>query len=309
MNLGKNEETKYFYTAYGLNIHSDFQLSELIPAQSGGNVRIRLGKLNDSFLCAELNGAVTRVGDGITVRASAEAFSFHWRGIGKAFVRKGCDVIIEPETGIDESDLSPYISGSILAVLLHQRGRMVLHASAVVIGGLAIAFLGEKGAGKSTLAAFLQNRGYMLLTDDLVPVKFVADEVHAIPGFPRIRLWPDAVKSIGLDPQTLPRINSFINKLSHSCFDNFSNGPVRLDRIYVLVEDSEIGIEKLGPQESFIEITKNCYLSRYMDATGQTANHFRHCEALVASVPIFKLKRPHDFNLLSEVSLMVEDHW
>ena len=309
MNLKKTKETKYFYKAYGLGIHSDLWLSDLIPANPGANdVRIRLGKLDESFLQAELNGGITRSGYGITARASTAAVTFHWRGVGTALVRGGCDVIIEPAEGINERDLSPYINGSILAVLLHQRGLMVLHASAAVIDGHAVAFLGDKGTGKSTFAAFLQNRGHTLLTDDLVPVRFVCDQAFAIPGFPQIRLWADSVESIGVDPRTLPMINSFVNKHSYGCSDRFSSDPIELSRMYVLAEDSELGIEKLELTESFIEIVRNCYLSRYMEATGQTASHFRNCVALTGTVPVYKLRRPLDFNALPEVSLMVENY-
>lgn len=299
--------TEYVYKAYGLEIHSDFKLSELIPKPPVENdVTIRLGKLDESFLQAELNGGITRSAYGVTARASAEAVTFHWQGIGTALVRGGHDVIIEPEAGIDELDLAPYINGSILAVLLHQRGFMVLHASAVVIDGQAVAFMGDKGSGKSTLAAFLQNRGHVLLTDDLVPVKFAADDAFAIPGFPRIRLWTDSVESMGVDPRTLPTINSFVNKLSYGCPDNFSSDPVRLSRLYVLAEEPGVCIEKLEPKESFIEIVKNCYLSRYTDAIGQTDSHFRNCATLAGLVPVYKLKRPHNFSSLPEVSLLVE---
>ncbi len=309
MNSKKSTETKYFYQAYGLGIHSDFWLSDLVPSNPNANdVRIRFGKLDESFLRTELNGGITRSAYGVTARASTDAVTFHWRDVGTALVRGGCDVIIEPAEGIDERDLSPYINGSILAVLLHQRGLMVLHASAVVIGGQAVAFLGDKGAGKSTFAAFLQNRGHTLLTDDLVPIKFVGDKAFAVPGFPRISLWADSVESIGVDPRTLPMINSFVNKHSYGCSDRFSGDPVELSRLYVLAEDSGVCIEKLEPTESFIEIVRNCYLSRYMEATGQTASNFRNCTALAESVPVYKLQRPHDFNALPEVSLMVENY-
>lgn len=308
MNIRKRVDARYYYRAYGLVIESDLILSELIPTEERrADVSIRLGKLDEAFLSAELKGGITRSSDGVTARASVEAVTFHWRGVGTALVRRGCDVIVEPDSGVDENDLSPYINGSILAVLLHQRGLMVLHASAVIVDGKAIAFLGEKGAGKSTIAAFLQGRGHTLLTDDLVPITFVADKAFAIPGFPRVRLWADSVESIGVDAQTLPRINSFVNKYSYHP-SNFSSDPVGLSRLYVLTEDDGMRMEKLKAKGSFIEIVRNCYLSCYVEATGQTASHFRNCTTLANLVPAYLLKRPHDFNTLPEVARMIENH-
>src|SRR2546426_9378375 len=48
------------------------------------------------------------------------------------------------------STLFPYTTlfrslGPVLAVLLHQRGRLVLHASGVALDGCAVAFLGGSG--------------------------------------------------------------------------------------------------------------------------------------------------------------------
>lgn len=309
MNLKARPKAEYSYRAFGLKIHSDFKLPDLTPTRSQKyDVTIRLGRLDEAFLDTVLKSGITRKGYGITARASTEAVTFHWQGIGTALVRGGCDVVIEPDTGIYEGDFAPYINGSILAVLLHQRGLMVLHASSVVIDGQAVAFLGDKGAGKSTFAAFLQRRGHALLTDDLVAVKFVDDGAFAIPGFPRIGLWTDSVKSIGVDPQTLPMINSFVNKLSYGCPDGFVSEPVRLRRLYILAEAPEMSLEKLETKDSFIEIVRNCYLSHYTDATGQTASHFQNCVALARSVSVCKLNRPHDFDALSELSLMVENH-
>ena len=49
-----------------------------------------------------------------------------------------------------------------------------------------------------------------------------------MPGFPRIRLWSDSVESIGMDPETLPQINSFFDKRSYKCFENFSDQPDKI---------------------------------------------------------------------------------
>ena len=147
MKSEESKQQKYFYKAYGLRIHSDLWLSDLIPSPPGkSDVRIRLGRLDESFLLAELKGGITRSGYGTTARASTEAVTFHWRGVGTALVRGGRDVIVEPDPGIDERDLSPYLNGSILAVLLHQRGLLVLHASAVVLNGQAVRILRRQGS-------------------------------------------------------------------------------------------------------------------------------------------------------------------
>jgi hypothetical protein len=301
-------EKTYFYSAYGLNINSAVPLPELIPAGSGEDVTVRLSNLSDSFLETELKDAVRFERSGFFVRVSTAAIFYHWNGVGRALIRNGSEVIIEPDPSIEKTDLSPFITGTILAVLLHQRGTMVLHSSAVIINGEGVAFLGEKGAGKSTFAAYLQLKGHRLITDDLVAVKFSGGEIETIPGFPRIRLWSDSLESVGLNPEDLPRINKFINKRSLHCSKKFSISPVKLSRLYILSEGDEIEIERLNEKEAFIEIARYTYLSRYLQATGKIKEHFHQCQAVVKSVPVFKLQRPHDFGKLPELASKIENY-
>ena len=299
---------RFSYTAYGLNIKSDISLPELVKTELREDVDISFRQLSDVYLNDVLDGAIVFDRPGCVVRVSANTICYSWKDIGTALIRNGSEVVISTAPGINDFDMAPFITGAILGNLLDQRGLMVLHGSAIAVEGKAMAFLGEKGAGKSTFALHLQRCGYPLLTDDLVPVSIVGNEVQTIPGFPRIRLWTDSVRSACLDPTALPQINRFVDKRSYKCPEGFSSKRVSLGRIYILTEGTEIGIERLEPSQAFIELTRNTYLNRYLRATGKRAAHFRKCEAIVASVPIFRLRRPHDFSFLHKVSSAVIEH-
>jgi hypothetical protein len=67
---------------------------------------------------------------------------------------------------VSSESLATYLLGQVLSFALLSRGYEPLHATAVVIDGQAIAFLGDCGHGKSTLGAGLIARGFGLLTDD-----------------------------------------------------------------------------------------------------------------------------------------------
>ena len=96
-----------------------------------------------------------------------------------------------------------YLLGPALALLLHQRGFLVLHASAVSLDGGVVAFLGHSGHGKSTTAATLHARGAAIVADDVVAVDLGAPGgPAALPGFPLLKLWPDAVTALGENPRT-----------------------------------------------------------------------------------------------------------
>ena len=75
---------------------------------------------------------------------------------------------------------------------------MTLHASAVAVDGGAVLLAGGSGAGKPSLAAAFVQRGYGLLADDIAGV--VVDRERratALPAFPCLRLWDDALDSLG----------------------------------------------------------------------------------------------------------------
>jgi hypothetical protein len=69
-----------------------------------------------------------------------------------------------------------------LASLL--RGLEVFHASAVVSGGQAIAFLGGSGAGKTSMALELCRRGASFLADDVLALELHDGRLLAHPGTP-----------------------------------------------------------------------------------------------------------------------------
>ena len=58
-----------------------------------------------------------------------------------------------------------------LSFSLLSLGYEPLHATAVVVDGEAVAFLGDCGYGKSTLGAAFLARGFPLLTDDVLALE------------------------------------------------------------------------------------------------------------------------------------------
>jgi len=86
---------------------------------------------------------------------------------------------------------------AVLAACLQMRGILPLHASAIATAQGAVLFAGRVGAGKSTLAAALIDRGYALLADGIVGIGLDGGGTAvARPGFPRIRLWADAMRML-----------------------------------------------------------------------------------------------------------------
>jgi hypothetical protein len=77
--------------------------------------------------------------------------------------------------------------GWLIAVLLHLRGLIVLHASSVMIDDVLVGFVGSSGMGKSTCAAALCAAGAQLFGDDILAVD-PAHNMYAYRGGPSLRM-------------------------------------------------------------------------------------------------------------------------
>lgn len=75
------------------------------------------------------------------------------------------------------------------------RGQFCLHASAILVAGRGVvAFVGESGVGKSTLARLIQEQddtGWPRVADDVLPVSLGSQGVEVDPAFPQPRLSPE----------------------------------------------------------------------------------------------------------------------
>ena len=67
--------------------------------------------------------------------------------------RHGTEIVVDPLPSL----------GMGFGLLLRPRGLVVLHASSVDIDGKAVAFVGNPGRGKSTLALALLEQGHKLV--------------------------------------------------------------------------------------------------------------------------------------------------
>src|SRR3984957_11299012 len=139
-------KSTWSYHVYGVGIRSALKFPELSPCSSAIDARVRVDQVEapDEVRLSELSVLAAR--DGTFYCGGAK--------IGAMAVRAGTEIVIDPaDPRADERLLRYAVLGPALRALLHQRGLLVLHASVVVIGGRGVAFVGDNGAGKSTVAA------------------------------------------------------------------------------------------------------------------------------------------------------------
>lgn len=296
---------QHYYSAYGLTIRSDIPLPELIPtANRQADISICFGAISD--LSDEDRQAYRYI------QANPNQIDLAWDGVGAFRVRNGHKIIVDPAPEADEALLRLFLLGTTLAMLLHQRGgTAVLHASVVAINGQAIGFIGEKGAGKSTMAATLQAHGHQLVADDILVVDLDSKYPMALPGFPHFKLWPDSIASLGHIPEALPKLRPELEKRGYRLRNGFAQTPVPLKQVYVLDYGESIKVERLPVKDSLGQLMTHWYGARFgtdvLEALG-LANHFLQCANLANKIPVCLLQRPASFTRISEVIQTIENN-
>lgn len=293
----------YSYAAYGFTLRSELALPELDIGGSAPDAILRLGTVERRPL--ELDAQ----GDGIWATTGEACRSVN--NVGTCLVRWGREIVVDPAPGVDERVLRLSILGPAFALLLHQRGCFVLHASAVQCGDGAIAFTGGSGWGKSTLAGAFHARGSALLADDLTALRISTGCSTVLPGFPQLKLWPEAAASLGRAPAALSQLHPEFEKRACGARQGFSHRPLPLRRIYLLAEGPGPVTAPLRPQEALIGLMPHWYGFRFGDRLLQVGDaavrHFRQCAALANSVSVHRLTRPRQLGALGDVVDLVEE--
>jgi hypothetical protein len=189
-------------------------------------------------------------------------------------------------------DFYMYLVGPVMGFLLRHRNITCLHASAVELHDRAVLFSGNVGYGKSTTAAALALRGTPVLGEDIVPLKLTEGCYWAMPGYPRVCLWPDAVAKLFGDGHTLPRLCPTWDK-RYLQLDGvrakFAAERKPLGIIYLFGGRSDESrapfIESIPPKEAVLGLVQNTYMNWLIDRERRAAEFDELCK-IVLKVPV-----------------------
>ena len=291
----------YIYHAFGLTIQSEFELPELIPGTGDPDVSIRSGRVPDQL-----------------DHARREHFRFQSRPgrlllkidhIADFLVSDGREIVVQAMPSAEPESVRLFLLGSALGAILHQRGILPLHASAVRVNGECIAFCGASGSGKSTTAGVFVNRGYELIADDICAVALDAKGQPLVyPEYTQLKLWEDSLSQSGQDPAAYSRVRHVLDKFKVPAGQGGGMEPLRFRKVYVLSpgHENRIAIHPLEGMARFGAIRDNTYRKKFVDGLGQSREHFRAVSAIGKFVPVYRVERPRKPFLLEELADRLE---
>lgn len=199
----------------------------------------------------------------------------------------------------------------VLPLALSRQGRLVLHASAVAFDGIGVAFTGESGRGKSTLAASFATAGASFLTDDGLQLDWLDGQYMVTPSHPSVRLWEDSQQAlIGLSVNHAPAVDYTpkVRLLAGNALV-FCDQPQPLRRIYFLGEgvSKSLIIEAVRPAEALIELVRNSFLLD-IEEREMLSWHFDEM-VLLAKLPIYyRIDYPRRYECLPCVREAIMRH-
>ena len=292
----------HIYSAYGLRIASEIPLVELVPEKSG--------PIDASVRYLENRTA----GDWIQDVAGREYHlaidpghaRFWFQDAGGFVVRGGTTIEVIPVAGADENLIRLYIEGMITAMLLHQRGMCVLHASVVEIDSRAVAFLGPVGAGKSSLAAAMHARGHTLISDDNAAIRLAGNNAIVAPAYPYLKLFPAIAQTLGYKNGDLRVLHSSLKKIAGSATRNFKFQPQKLARLYFLRRERAPEIQPIEASRLIVELIRNSVPTRW-GAPGD-AEHLQRCAAVAQRVEAFTVGTFETPEALPELAERIVEH-
>lgn len=293
------------YVAYGLRIRSALPLPFppwAGPCGAAAPVEVSLGTTPASLPA----GARKRHG----WQAMPGRYLMTSSDVARYFVADGCRVVVEPLGG-SRADVESLLIGPVLAAVLQQRGIATLHASAVATTTGAVAFLGNRGAGKSSLACALIKLGYPMMADDITGIVVEDGKPWAVPGFPRLRLHGDSLQRLGAVALASGGTDGKVQVAA----EKHHAGRLPLAACYVLDAGAGAppgeGVAAIAPvvaAEAFRWLGRFTFRRKRLPAFGKQAAHFHALSAIVARIPVFEVARPSPRPELEALGARVAAH-
>jgi energy-coupling factor transporter ATP-binding protein EcfA2 len=225
----------------------------------------------------------------------------------------GDRVTARPGPNCSPETLRHVLLDQVLPRVIAHSGRLVLHASAVEIGGLAVAFVGPSGIGKSTLAASLHGAGFPSLADDglILTGGKAGWTAHGL--YPGFRLWPSSVEVL------VSEVKDETSTVQHSAKRRIrlpglhASSGLHLGALFFLAEppsvdsDQRVIVSHPSQRDACMEIIRSSFFLDVSD-TQRAADLLQIAAEVVKELPTIALTYPRDFSRLPEIYEIILRH-
>lgn len=276
----------YHHRVYNLGVSSEIELPYFPQAPAGGDVVIRL--------CPPDTHAGPPPNMRQMFHVTPRLATLSYAGLGTLVVRDGRAIDVRLLPDADTTHLALYLAGIAMAVLLYQRGLLVLRASAVAVGCRAVVLIAGPLEGESALAAALCRQGHTLLADGITAIDMAAGHPMLIPALTYEHVSsPLPVHPAGEKPEGLRMYTR-------------AETMVPLQVIYDIQPGDDNNIAYIPLQAGLAAISRHSYPTCLLQPGG--IEHLRLCSRLVGAVAVCELTQGPSLDDLPELTQMIEGH-
>lgn len=295
------------YVVAGLSLDSDLVFPGLIPAEPPADppdLTVRVGDVPDRLA----DGAQC----GPRLWMDADRVLLDIADVVRMLMIGGHTLRYRPAPGVSAADVAIYLNASGLGVLLHQRGQVALHASAVRVGDAAVLFCGRSGAGKSTMAALLNDAGYPLIADDLSTLHVAPDgRLRVWSDGRRLKLWDSAIDGLAIDARRGGQVRGDMAKFYVKPGVQAQEA-LPVVALYRLAADPALAAPEIAPlalPNAAQIVMNNGYRPRMVRLLGQQQLYLEATARITEQGGVFDLRRRLAFDQVDAVRTTLEAHW
>lgn len=275
-----------YYYAFGFYIESDIIFPELISVEKKEIdclVTIKQDIISDVMVQASRFS---------TTKKNAEQLYLRIPSVANFCITAGNTIRYCSTASTDQNTLRLFLLSSCMGALLQQRGYIVLHGNAISFDHQrSTVFVGDSGAGKSTMAAFYYQQGSIILADDVCAITFNAQGVpQVIPSYPQLKLWKKSADLLNIETKSLRPIRSKIEKFALPIDHQFATAPMVISDIVEIVTDQP-AINVVHGSNKLDLLMRHSYRPHFLKRMMIRGIYIQRLMTLASQVTISKKKR------------------
>lgn len=247
-----------------------------------------------------------------TLSSQQDKLRVTYFGVG-VFELRDREIICYPEIDSDPILIKNLFLSSVISFWMEWKGYITFHASSVLINEQVVAFLAHHGQGKSSIAVSLLQKGYSLITDDILPIKKERNNLLAFPGFPVIRLWRNEAERYCRTTDQLHKVHPATDKfwVPVDALQNasFRDLPAPVGCFYLLERrnypeaEQMVEIVPVPPRDAVIELTRYSFTPRFASRVKNEKERFAVLSSIALEIPVRRIIYPSGYQ---HIPLVIE---
>ena len=300
-------DAEVFYDFGGLRVGSAFSLPGLAP--------LRAERHDDGSpaILISLSTAPPPVGRWVYQYGGRYQLAFEASGDDWQF-RHGEDLVVTVANSGRALDchcadparlplLAEIITRRVLPRISALHGRLPMHGATLGDGRGATMLLGSSGAGKSTMtAALARHLGWAIFSDDMSIVDDAA-RYMVFATTPGVSVWQQSQRALGLPAEDCRPLQHYKGKAWYAPSPALAPPPQPLEAVILLSFNPNgggIDCGRLSGPDALVKVSSQLVAFNPTDH-GAIAALFERAARLVATIPIYALSYPRDYQALPAV--------